>query len=305
MEVQVLTNQQSDRIKKGEELPFLTQVETGSSVSILVDSKDRISGTPSNFRASFRSRIPRVRYIQLEKVIIPKIPNVNPNNYSLQIKHALGTTAVFNLPSGIYSTTALSNQLTNSINAAFVTAGIADTVTTVYNQNTRTFTISSVGLQNMFIVNSCSFITRGQWLVPFASQPITDVPSSPTIQSGIASMLYSRYLTVASQAANLYSFASSITTRASQPNQLVGIVNICEIYTDADFDISIPYTSVYKTLPVNGCKISVLNTQRSLFEEIDLSIADEYGTQLDTAFDLGAGYPTSVLGMVFLFDCSF
>lgn len=305
MSVTLTTNRTNQNIDKGLELPYLMQVETGSSVTVLVDSKDRISGTPSNFRASLRSRIPRVRYLQLAKSIIPKIPNVNPNNYSIQIKHALGTTAVFNLPTGIYNPTTLSNELTNAINDAFVAAAIADTVTTVYDPNTRTFSIASVGLQNFFIVNTCSFITRGQWLAPFESDALASVPSKATIYSGIASMLYSRYLTVASQAANQYSFASSITSRPSQPTQLLGIIDLCEIYTDADFDVSIPYTSVYKTLAVDGCVVSVMNTQRSLFEEIDIAIADEYGTNLDESLVLGAQYPTSILGFVFIFTCSF
>lgn len=305
MEVSLVSNRTSSDIDKGLALPYLMQVESGSSVSVLVDSKDRISGTPSNFRASLRSRLPRVRYIKLKSVVLPKIPNVNPNNYSLQIKHDLGTTAVFNLPTGIYSTTSLSNELTNAINAAFVASSIADTVTVVYNQNTRTFSIASVGLHNFFIVNTCSFITRGQWLAPFESEPITNVPSKSTIYSGISSMLYSRYVTISSQAVNQYSFASSVTSRATQPNQLLGIVNICEIYSDADFDVSIPYTAVFKTLPADGCKISVMNTQRSLFSELDLSVYDEYGTLLDDSFTLGSPYPTSVLGMVFMFDCFF
>jgi hypothetical protein len=49
----------------------------------------------------------------------------------------------------------------------------------------------------------------------------------------------------------------------------------------------------------------VMNTQRSLFEELDIIVADEYGTVLDDALALGSPYPTSVLGFVFIFVCSF
>lgn len=305
MDVRLLSNRKDEKIDKGLDLPYLAQVETGSSVTILIDSKDRISGTPSSFRASFRSRLPRVRYIQLRKTLLPKIPNVNPNNYTLQIKHATGTTATFNLPSGIYNTTTLANQLTVSINAAFASAAIVDTVTVVYDPNTRTFSISTVSGLNFFIINSCSFITYGSWLVPFESQPSSDVPSKSTIRSGIASMLYTRYLSIASQTMNTYSYASSVTTRSYQPNQMIGVVNLCSIYDDVDFDVTVPYTSVYKTLDVDGCKIAVANTQKSLFEEVDVSIYDEYGNILDNSLDLGPLYPSSSLGMVFIMDCFF
>lgn len=305
MEVQLISNRTDDKLEKGQVLPYLVQTEEGSSISVLVDSKDRISGSASDFRASFRHRVPRVRYIELQKCILPKIPNVNPNNYSIQIKHDLGTTQIFNLPTGIYNTTTLANQLTSSINAQFVIDGIADTVTCTYDPNTRTFSISSVGGDNFFIVDSCSFITYGQWLAPFESQPISDAPSKTVIYSGIASMLYTRYITVASQALNSFSYGSSVTSRASQPTRMVGVVDLCDIYTAADFDISVPYSGVYKTLSVDGCRLSVANSQRSLVEEVDISVQDEYGLVLDTALSLGAPYPANKLGLVFIFDCSF
>lgn len=303
--IKLMSNRTDDQLDKGLSLPYLMQTEEGSSINALIDSKDRISGTPSNFRASFRHRVSRTRYLQLTKAMIPKIPNVNPNNYTLQIKHALGTTATFNLPTGIYSVTSLANQLTTSINAAFVAAAIGDTVTCTYDQDTRNFSISSVGVNAFFIVNTCSFITRGYWLAPFESEALAAVPSKTTIYSGISSMLYTRYLTVASQALNAFSYGSSVTSRASQPQQIVGIIDLCDIYTVDDFDVSIPYTAVYQTLMVDGCRINVANPQKSLIEEVDIAVQDEYGTLLDDSMYLGATYPTNNLGLVFIFKVNF
>lgn len=303
--VYLLSNRTDDKIEKGQVLPYLVQAEQPSTVNVLIDSKDRTSGTPNDFRASFRHRIPRARYLQLKKAIMAKIPNVNPNNYSLQIKHDLGTTSVFTLPVGIYSTTALANQLTASINAQFVIDGIADSVTTSYDQNTRTFTMQTVSGANFFIVNTSTFITRGENLVNFPSEPVANVPSVNIIRSGISGMLYSRYLTVSSQALNTFSYASSVTTRDTQPTSLIGIIDLVDIYTYEDFDVSIPYAGVYQTLPIDGVNISVLNTQKSLMEEMDIVIQDEYGTVLDQTYDLGADYNTNSLGPVLMFSCTF
>ena len=303
--VVLASNRKDEGIEKGLALPYLIQTEGGSSVAVLIDSKDRISGTPSNFRASFRTRIPRVRYLQLEKVVIPKIPNVNPNNNTMQIKHVLGTTASFDIPPGIYNTTTLSNEMTNAINDAFVAAGIADTVTVVYDPMTRTFSIASVNVLAFFIVNTCTFITRGKWLTPFESEPLANVPSKTTVYSGLSSMLYSRYLTIASNTINQYAFGTSATTTPIQPVNLIAIINLCEIYTDADFDVSVPFTAVFRTLPADGCRVSIMNSQRSMFDEVDILIQDEYGIVLENALDLGAPYPTSSIGMVLSFQCYF
>jgi hypothetical protein len=241
----------------------------------------------------------------LEKVVIPKIPNVNPNNNTMQIKHVLGTTASFDIPPGIYNTTTLSNEMTNAINDAFVAAGIADTVTVVYDPMTRTFSIASVNVLAFFIVNTCTFITRGKWLTPFESEPLANVPSKTTVYSGLSSMLYSRYLTIASNTINQYAFGTSATTTPIQPVNLIAIINLCEIYTDADFDVSVPFTAVFRTLPADGCRVSIMNSQRSMFDEVDILIQDEYGIVLENALDLGAPYPTSSIGMVLSFQCYF
>lgn len=282
-------NRNISSIARGEQLPTLIQSEAPSSVNLLIDSKDRIFGTPFNFRVSFRSRLNRVRYLQCEKLLLPKSNNVTINNNTITIKHALGTTAAFTIPVGIYSPQSLVNQLVASINAAFVTAAIADTVTGNFDVNTRQITITSVGVNNWFFVDSSTFCLYGAHLAPFNSYPLATAVSAPSQTSGICCMLYTRYVTLSSFELNKYSYALSMTSRSIQPAHLLGMVYLNDIYTPEDFDVAVPYTLVIKTLSIEGPVINLANPSQTLGEEIDIYLVDEWGFPFDNAFTLSSG----------------
>lgn len=303
--VTLQTNRTNPRIETGEDLPPIIQTEKSSSVTVLIDSNDKYTGTEANFRVNLGFRVVRPRYIQLKKVIVPKIPNVTANNNTIRLITAQGNTAFFTLAPGIYNTTTLANELTTKINAAFTAAAIIDSVSTSYDPTTRTFTITTVGGTFWFFDSTSTFISYGRYLCGFSGYPAATIPTVSTQYSGIAGMLYTRYLTVASESLTSYSYSSSILSRANQPNDLIGIIDLADLYSAADFDISIPFSGVYKTLQVDGPQLSLLCSQRSMNEDIDIRVSDGYGLFLDSALNLGAPYGSNTLAIILIFDLQF
>lgn len=301
----LISNRKDQGILTGQELPYLVQVEATPSALVILDSKDRVSGSVSDFRCDLFRNLPRPRYIKLHRVTIPKCNNVNNNNNQIQITHDLGTTAVFTLDQGIYNPTTLANELTAKINAAFAAVPIADTVTTAYDPNTRTFSISSVSGNNFYIHSECSFIVRGVFLAPFESLPAGSPTVKSTNYSGISCMLYTRYLVIQSYTLSQWIFATGASSRGSQAINMVSSVDMTGIYTAEDFDVSIPYSGVMGSLPVDDMNVSVLNSQRLLPSEIDIRIVDEYGLLYETALQLSATYPTNNLGLSLFFNVTF
>lgn len=301
MEVALKTNRNEISILEGTTLPPLVQVEDTSSMFLMIDSKDRSFGTDGDFTIDLNYRVPRPRYIKLKKLGLPKIPNVNPLNNTIQIKHAGGTTASFTVPPGIYNTTTLANALTSSINTAFAAAAIADTVTSTYDQVSRTFTISSVNVLNWFFVDTCTFITRGASLCGFSGSPLVTAVSTPTQYSGISGMIYSRYLTVSSRSLNQYAFCASAMSGITQPKDVMAIVDLTNMLDASDFDVSIPYSGVYKTIPVDGSTVNLACRQRTMNESIDFKITDSYGFNVDESLTLGAPYGPNTLGVALTF----
>lgn len=298
-------NRSDQKIETGEALPPLFQTEKPSSISVLISSSDRYTGNDASFRVNLNYRVMRPRYLTLKKCIVPKIPNITPLNNSIRIKHAGGTTAFFTLTPGIYNTTTFANALTTAINAAFVAAAIVDTVTTTYDPIARAFTVTSVGGLNFFFDATCTFITRGLFMHALPGTDIAAAVSVSAISGGIAGMVYSRYLTVSSDALTQYSYSSSILSRLNQPNDIIGIIDVATIYDPADFDVSIPYAGVYKSLNIDAPQLSLLCSQRSMNEDIDITISDEYGTTLDQSLALGGTYGANTLGLVLIFDLVF
>ena len=298
--VQVLPNRREHSIQTGASLPPLFQVESGNSVTLMVDSKDRKFGTEANFIVDLGYRLAAPRYLHLQKITIPKIPNVTPLNNQIQIKHALGTTAVFTIPPGIYNTTTLANALTAAINAGFAAVPIVDTVTTTYDPTSRTFLISSVGFEYWFFVDTCSFITRGKVLCGFTGYPVATAVSISTQYSGIAGMLYCRYLSVSSRSVCTYAEASSASSTTILPGSVIGLVDMAGIYTSEDFDVGVQFSGVYKTLNVDGPNIQQLSSDQTLRQDLDFMIVDSYGSVLDDVLNLGAPYGPNTLGISLL-----
>lgn len=303
--VDLISNRRENSIATGQDLPYLVQAEQTASSLVILDSKDRVAGSVSEFRCDLFRNLPRPRYVRLSRCCIPKCNNVNNNNNQLQITTALGTTAVFSLDQGIYSPTTLSNELTSKINAAYAAVPIADTVTTSYDPNTRTFSISSTGAVNFYIHSECSFITHGTFLAPFESLPSGSATAKSTNYSGISCMLYTRYLIVQSYTLSQWIYGTGASSRGSQAVNMIASVDLTGIYVPEDFDVGVPYAGVLSSLPVDAMNVSVLNSQRLLPSEIDIRVVDEYGLLYERALELSATYPTNDLGMSFYFTVTY
>ena len=279
--VNILPNRTRTSIQDGSELPLLIQTENPSSITLLIDSSDRVYGSDGNFRVNLNYNIPRPRYLQLKRMVVPKLPNVTSLNNTIQINHDLGYTSSFTIPVGMYNTTSMSNALVSAINAAFAATPIADTVTVTYSQLSRNFTITSVGGYKWYFDSACSFITRGQSLCGFSGgSGVPAITGSITQVSGVAGMLYTRYLVVCSDTICQYAYASSVLSSVKQPRNVIGVVDLAGMYDVYDFDVSVPYSGIYKNIEVNGPVLCQISSERSLRSEIDFEIYDSYGSSL-------------------------
>lgn len=299
--VKILTNRKDDDIETGVSKPPLFCVEEPDSVNILIDGKDSVvpGDDPFNFTIDLRTTLYRARSARVGKCIIPLINNITPFNNQLQIKHADGvTTQLFSLTPSFYNTTTLSNELTAKINAQYAIDGITDSVTTTFDPISKTFSITSVNSEAFFIVNTCSFITKGKYCAPFESEPIGNAPSKTTIYSSMAGLLYTRFLTVHSNQLNYYSYGSSLTSDSQQGQNIIAILDCCSIYNVADFDISVPFGGNFATIETPSApQLNVVNSQKNLFSRIDIMVKDEYGNPLQNVMNLGSPYPDNTLGI--------
>ena len=299
--VRILTNRKDDDIETGVSKPPLFCVEEPDSVNILIDGKDALTQTddPFNFTIDLRTTLYRARSVRVGKCIVPLINNITPFNNQLQIKHADGvTTQVFSLTPAFYNTTTLANELTSKINAQYVIDGITDTVTTSFDAVTKTFSIQSVNAEAFFIVDSCSFITRGKYCAPFESEAVANAPSKTTIYSSMAGLLYTRFVTVHSNQLNYYSYGASLTSDPQQGQNIIAILDVCSIYDDSDFDVSVPFAGNFATIETPSApQLNVVNSQKNLFSRIDISVRDEYGQPLQDVMNLGSPYPNNTLGI--------
>lgn len=306
--VSIISNRTNERLEQGYEKPPLFTIEYGDSVNVLVDGKDSINASddPFNFTVDLRSNLYRARSIKVSKCIIPKINNITSFNNTLQIKHDLGTTSTFTLQPAFYNSTTLSNEITTKINAQFVIDGIADTVTTTYDPITKTFSITSVGGNNMFIVDTCSFYLRGKYCCAFPAEAVANVPSSSTIYGSMAGMIYSRYLTVHSSQLNYYSFGDSLTSDSQQGQDIIAILDACSIYNEGDYDVSVQFAGNYSVIKTpDAPQINIVNTQKNMHSRVDIQVKSEYGDDMQDVMNLGSPYPENSLGITLWLKITF
>ena len=286
--VNIITNRNNEFVRNGQELPFLVQTESPSSVTLLVDSSSRFYGTPCDFRVALNVNIPRPRYLQFQKAVIPKLPNVTKYNNTLNIHFDNGVisgyTGDFTLPVGMYNTTSMCNALALAIDDALMGAGVADTAVVTYSQLSRNFTISFLSMGFAF-ADDCTFITRGESLCGFQGETQTGMLASQS--SGLSGMLYCRYLVVCSNVLCQYAYASSVVTNPKNPYNVIGIIDLAGMYDVYDFDVTVPYSGIYKNMPVDGPILFQVNSSLMLPNELDFTIYDSYGNILDGALNNG------------------
>ena len=306
--IKLYSNRKDEAIETGSDKPPLFCSEDPTSCILLVDSDDRRLSidTPFKFCVSTGVNLFRPRSIKLSKAILPKINNITPFNNQMQIFHSdLGgtITAVYNLQPAFYNTTTLANEITQKTNAAFLAAGITDTITTSFDSVTKTFSISSVNVEAFYIVNNCSFIERGRYCAPFKSEAIGSIPSTTTIYTSMAGMLYTRSVSIHSLELCAYAYAQSLATNTLLGNNIVAIIDIAAINSPEDFDVSIPFSGNFSSIDtsLSASQINVTNSQKNLYSNITFEVKDEYGENLQDVMNLGGNYPANSLGITMWF----
>lgn len=307
--VSLMSNKQRNTIEEGVETPTFVEVEVGSSNTIAIDSKDRTAGDLSEFLVDLKYQLMKGRYLQVKRVVVPKIPNVNVLNNTVRMRSEFGggtTTAYFTIPPGLYNTTNFSNALTTAINAAFVAAGIVDTVTTTFDPITRTFSLASVNAINLCFDETCDFIRFGKNLAPFESQSVSVAATKTTLYSGTAGMIYTRYLSISSDALTQYSVGNSLLSAPSQPPSIIAVVDLVDLYTEMDFDLTKIFGGVYRSVDVNSApRLRVCNPSKTIPQNLDFQVKDEYGKSLNQVVQLGAPYPTDQSSITILMEITF
>lgn len=291
--------------------PVLT-TELPQSVNILIDSRNRlqpdINLNPFDFRVSLNANLFRSRYMRVRKVVIPKPPNINQNNNIFIFYEGADIQRTVVIPPGYYNTTQFANTL-----QALCTAASTNVFTCVFDAQTRTFNLSSIAV--FFISVNCNFIQRGSSFVPFETR---NELSGATVagdgalswNSGVASMLYTRYIYLCSEALNIFSFAVSRTSDTGINEDILAIVDITSIYSAEDWDVGRPFAGGYQTVETpESPHISLMNPQRNLNPQVDAYVLDEYGLDLNLSFDLsvvgGVNYPPNQAGISFWMEITF
>ena len=291
-QVSIVSNYDNENITTGRWKPPLFVATRPESVNILIDGKDRIreSDNAWNFVVDLKANMFRVKNITVQKVIVPKINNICEFNNQIVIKHDLGTTSSFTIQPALYNTSSISN-------AQFVADGIADSVTTSFDPITKTFSISSVNNLNMFFDEDCTFITKGIWMCGFQGEPLTNAPSSSVIYSGRSCMLYTRYITIHSEALTFWSLGDSRTSDPEQGGSIIACVDLCSIYENLDFDVSTPFAGSFKAIYTpEAAFLNVANTQKNLNDLVDIYCKSEWGDNMNNVCELGSPYPSNNIG---------
>lgn len=297
--VTIVSNTDKENIQTGRDRLPQFVMESTQSVNFLIDSKDRLNigeSNPFNFTIDLRSNLFRARLATVQKVTFPKINNVNPRNntiifsvFEAAVGNATNITAI--LQPGLYNTNTLSNEISSKLNYELgLIGGYTDTFTVFYEDSIGTFIIEMVGGNTTFIIhNNCSFIIRGKNLCGFSGVD----SSTPTgnyyqkLRSGVAGMIYTRFVTFHSAALNQYSYGESRTSDPKQGSDLIAIIDITNAYTPDDYNIGVVYSGTYWTLDTpEAPNLSILNPQRNIQSLIDIQVRDEYGLNLNEAMQV-------------------
>ncbi len=305
--------------------------EENQSVNYLVDSNNRINGTPFDFTVNMQQNLFRGRQLHLSRAIIPKIRNVNRNNNIIRWRFRNGEFAgddfvgpiTTTLLIGSYGVQDLANEIqTQMTRDVRVFTSTLATVLCEWQPLTTTFFLSTYlvgsGDRALYIIEDSPFIVRGKNLCPFpafADLGLTGGPPVPEAieggwRSGIAGMLYTRYLTLHSAAVNQFAFAESKTSSGTQGGSIVAIFDVSsQLHTgDTFFGAFFSDTSVETDSP----NIQIVNPQKQFQKFLDFQVRDEFGDILDAVFPvieddlLGfSSIPNNELGISFYLYVTF
>jgi hypothetical protein len=270
--------------------------ETPGSCIYLLDGKDRLPGSVDgfNFAVDCGVQLTRCRYAQVNQVVLPKLPQINGNNHTLQIRSAVhGPPITVNLDFGFYNQTSIVNELKQKIDSAFVAAGAADSFTVAFDPKKKTISVTSNNGINFYFVTGTTFQKYAYNVVSFKHLPLSADPAAVgdvTLNSAPIGLIYSRYVNVFSNRLVENTFTPNRTSAQANPS-LVAVIPIVDDYVPSDFDVSGQFTgNLISQKTANDAPImSVVSFGKNL-SRIDLRFEDEFGLPLSNALNYGAGY---------------
>jgi len=173
---------------------------------------------------------------------------------------------------------------------------------------TTTGSTSDPPLFQFWLTNDCSFALRGKNVIDFPQSPRkASVPPqnplgttpyelsasdrwNPIPFNSVTSLasyfgpsfIYSRYVTISSDALSLYAFGDSRvdqTGAGGGSGKIIGTISTSEYYTSAKV-----FTGSQRIASVDAPVLAIKNSQLKLNNLIDFIINDEFGLSLDLAF---------------------
>lgn len=257
----------------------VTSQDPESCIAI-ADGKDRVAGTNGcSFTVDFRGEITRGRICRVSKVIMPKLPTINPKNNSITIRHSLdgGTPITFTLPNGWKNQVSLVNDLKLAFDTAC--AGLPDTFAVNYDSATHVISITSNGGNTWFFSNTCTFILYGIDVAGFSGLAVASDPAvvgAVTQYSSSASFIYSRYVNVYSNALSRYVRTQSRTSTGDL--SLIAGISVVEDLQASDFDTSGLFTgsSVTEVTSTDAPRNS-FNLKYGVLRYVDFELRDQFG----------------------------
>ncbi len=329
--VRVASNMDKDENHTGaSRLPQFV-LEENQSVNFLIDSNDRFNGTPFDFTVNMGSNLFRARQLHLSRAIIPKLYNVNRKNNVIRWRWKDASTDYIGpltsiLSTGYYGVDGLANEIASKMNDLASLSGAPEgtAILCQYDHTKGNFFLqfllgTGVGggstLGSFYIIDDSSFILRGRNLAPFPAFPDGGTSGGdPTgsqfrqfgFNSGIAGMIYTRYITLHSAAVNQFAFASSRMSRGTGDSDLIAIFDVAGQLASNDTFAGTFISDT--TIETDSPNIQIVNPMKQFIKFLDFRVRDEFGDVLDGIFpvdDITQSTAVNEMGIVFYLYVTF
>lgn len=295
-------NSNRDAILLGGNKPFLVDSAIPPRSNLVINSADyKFRVSSFNFVVAVDEPYNKSRTARMTKLSIPLPPNVNTRNYNVVMR--VGNYIIdFNMRPGYYDTTGLCAMFNNEVSIAMLAhvPAIAGSITLEYDPVIRCFSCKFTGgVGNINFGDACSFITRGRNLCNFIGINTSIAPTSTTLISGLANMVYSKYITVNSDA--LTRNTSAGLSRTSHPTSAdTSVIGVLDIDDSAYYmNNNIAYNT---DLVPETSSVLLFNSKQinKLPNDIDIFILDEFNLDFSSCFEGLSNSPSNPRCLVFI-----
>jgi hypothetical protein len=282
--VKLAADEEDPALVSGKYFPQRVMMQPCYTSALIVDSQDRVAGFGDgfNFVIDLHQEITRARSIQLTRIILPKVPNINTNNNTISFKHELSgsTILTFTLPNGFYSPANLATAIAQNMSALLVAYGGSTTGQIIGSYNVGNYdhliTIHDIQDKKFFFDMNSSFI---KYAVNVAGLPGLDISGDPAVVgSGTISsshVLYSRYYII--QSKRLSETMRTPSFSSDLRNGIIGIVDCVDNFLPEDYSESTNNTTAdFSADVLNAPLINIALDQKNI-STFDITITDEFG----------------------------